>query len=229
MESVIIAAILLSILNVGETKTIKLYQGPINSYRCTPRSPTDDDAWFFKRTKNEPPVALTHVFCGEIKGAKAQGFHSRYLAKQTHPQCARTTGKIFQNYDQVTEDNIDRWCTFEAEGIEVLSNPATNTYTKKTTNQGQLNKFFPDNWTPQDVVDIALKIYHVCGRSGGSEICIKNYRSDKCPNDVFSIMIFTDDKRNIISVFPTEEKSCACDYKKVKDKFDNYRPPRNEL
>lgn len=237
MESVIKPiAIVLSVATVVAAIS---YSDP-NAYRCTSGSPTEDPV--FSDTQPSA-VALTHIFCGDIKGGKAQGFHSRHLAYQNtkvgeinQPQCAWATGKITQNYVEVKKDeDMDKDCTFDSEGIEVLSTfdnnwyPPRATLIKKGTNQGKLNKFFPDAMKPQQVVDIARKIFYVCMKGkmgqGPGEVCIKNYRIGSCLTDKLSIMIFTDGT-NIVTAFPMDnDASCACDYESVKNNFDNYNLP----
>ena len=118
--------------------------------------------------------------------------------------------------------NYDGDCTFESERILVLRGPQQNPpdYVEKTTNQGNPNKFFPDNWTPHKIVDIAVIIYNEC-KAGNKDVCMKNYRNAGCHKfyDQFSIMIYTDGQV-INSVFPTDRKDCTCDYNKIAHHFD---------
>ena len=220
------------------------------TYQCTSDSPTRDHAY---SRNTDPPVALTHIFCGDFApNGKAQGFHSRYLAYRNngprevnHPQCAYATGKITQNGKEVKHGiGMDGRCTFYSEGISVLSAyerhdpnnanilifPPRTTYITKDP-KGRLNKFFPDNWTPAFIVEIALRIYHACaeGRGGTGRVCMRNYENERCRSSVtkmpekISIMIFFD-RQNINSAFPTDDH-CTCDYEKpeVRRQFDELR------
>ena len=215
MESVVKVVVLL--LSVA-TLAVAAGVNP-NAFVCTSKSPTSPPVY----SNTNPPVALTHIFCGEInKNQKAVGFHSRNLSNMNSepggtndPPCARATGKI-----TCDSTNFCRKCPFSAEGIEVW-NKNTATYIKKTTNKGNLNKFFPDSWIPQFIVDLAIKIFKTCMNGvmpeKVSEIaCLKKYKiaDHDCPVSVFNIKIFTDGvHKAIATIFPTSVNDLKrCDY-----------------
>ena len=209
METVVKVAVVLSVATVAAAVS---YDAP-NTFQCTSDSPTSDPVF----SNTSPPVALTHIFCGEIKSGKAQGYHSRYLANKhsrpggvNHPRCAKTTGKLVGDISS----KLCQKCPFDAPVIEVLQNKDTSTYITKKTNQGNPNKFFPDAWKTQYVVDVALNIFRLCmnGNMGvGSKVaCLKNYKIVNCKE--FNIVIFTDGT-NIITAFPTNINDLTgCDY-----------------
>ena len=188
-----------------------------NAFECTSKSPSSKPAVY---SNTDPPVGLTHVFCGEIdQRGKAVGFHSRYLAKQNskpggtnHPPCAKATGKI-----TCASTKVCQKCTFTSQGIEVLNE--NGVYVKKETNANKPNKFFPDSWKPEFIVDLAIKILEACMPNGAmvegdKKVCFKDYKikDHDCLNsvDVFNIVMFTDGKK-IVTIFPTDELG-KCDY-----------------
>ena len=185
-----------------------------NTFECTSKSPTSPPEY----SNTKPPVALTHIFCGEInKKGKAVGFHSRHLSNMNskpggtnYPPCAKTTGKLTCKSEKLCQK-----CIFYAEGIEVLGKD--NKYIKKKTNQGNLNYFFPDSWKPQFIVDLAIKIFKTCMKEVMPEnvskvACLKKYKITGCSEEEFNIIIFMDGK-HIATIFPTSVKDLEmCDY-----------------
>ena len=214
MESVVKVVVLL--LSVA-TLAVAAGVDP-NVFECTSKSPTSPPVY----SNTDPPVALTHIFCGEInKKGKAVGFHSRHLSnmnskpgKTNYPPCARATGKLTCGSTKLCQK-----CPFYAKGIEVLGED--NKYIKKTTNQGNPNYFFPDSWKPQFIVNLAIKIFKSCMKGEMPEnvskvACLKKYKitDHDCSISVFNIKIFTDGVRKAIAtIFPTSVKDLKmCDY-----------------
>ena len=123
-----------------------------NEFKCLSESPTTTAVY----SNTATPVALTHIFCGEIdNNGRAVGFHSRYLANQNskpggtnYPPCARATGKLTCSIKgtALATAQLSQKCVFASDGIEVLNKDGK--YVKKTTNQGNPNYFFPDSWKP---------------------------------------------------------------------------------
>ena len=104
-------------------------------FTCTAESPVNEQNF----SDTNPPVALTHIFCGDIvrkpNSVKAQGFHSTALVNTDGNACARPTGNIWcatVGYD-MEECNS---CFFYSEGIEVYDS-LNDRYVEKTTNVGQ--------------------------------------------------------------------------------------------
>ena len=216
MESV--AKVVVLLLSVS-TSVVAAGVDP-NAFECTSKSPTSPPVY----SNTNPPVALTHIFCGEInKNKKAVGFHSRHLSNMNskpggtnYPPCAKATGKITCDSTKLCQK-----CPFSAEGIEVLLDKKTETYIKKTTNQGNPNKFFPDSWKPQFIVDLAIKIFKACMNGVMPEnvskiACLRNYKitDHDCSASVFNIKIFTDGvHKAIATIFPTSVNDLKmCDY-----------------
>ena len=217
MESVVKVVVLL--LSVA-TLAVAAGVDP-NTFKCTSESPTSPPVY----SNTKPPVALTHIFCGEInKKGKAVGFHSRYLSNMnskqgetSDPPCAKATGKI--TCDSYSTKLCPK-CPFSAEGIEVW-NKNTATYIKKTTNKGNLNNFFPDSWKPQFIVGLAINIFKTCMKGkmpekGSKVACLKRYKITdyNCSVSVFNIKIFTDGVlKAIATIFPTSVNDLKrCDY-----------------
>ena len=170
MENIVKVAIILSVATAAAAGV-----DPKN-FQCTSNSPTSTPMF----SNTNPPVALTHIFCGEIKDGEAQGFHSRYLANRNtgpnevnNPQCARATGSLYQYYDMElgSDEDMNTQLTFKSEGIEVYDR---KTYIKKGTNKGNLNKFFPDAWKPQYVVDVIATTYRACMDKVNDKDKVKN-------------------------------------------------------
>ena len=237
MENIVKVAIILSVATAAVAGI-----DPKN-FQCTSKSPTSNPVF----SDTNPKVALTHIFCGEIKLNKkrkkeAKGFHSRYLANRNtgpqennNPQCARATGSLYQNEKLCSEEDMITQYTFESEGIEVYDG---TTHIKKGTNKGNRDKFFPDAWTPEHVVDVIVRTYHACkDKVEDKKVCMKNYVSENekpLENEVFSIMIFTDGSDTISTAFPIDKESrpdeCHCDYNdpKVNSKFKDVKMPHTD-
>ena len=154
-----------------------------------------------------PHVSLTHIFCGQIKEKEAQGFHSRNVTGlNSDKPCARTIGKI-------TGDNTKK-CPFSAGGIEVLHN--NGRYVSRSAKDKRPQTFFPDDWDPPSIVELAQDIFHHC--TGNSKLingkaCLKDYKfpdSDACPQKTMNIKINIREGI-IISAFPIAklDKSCG--------------------
>ena len=112
METIVKVAIVLSVATVAAAINVVP-----DTFQCTSDSPTSDPVF----SNTNPPVALTHIFCGEIKNGKAQGYHSRYLANKhskpggiNHSRCAKTTGKLVCD----TGTKLCQKCPFDAPVIE---------------------------------------------------------------------------------------------------------------
>lgn len=220
MEGVIKAVMMLSVV----ASCVAVHQVPAYTFRCVRNSPTTPPATF---SKTEPPVALTHIFCGEIdnKNGKASGFHSRYLSSRTLPAGrppAKVTGRISQG---CRVRKLQKQCPFDGE-VTKIWNGNINSYVTKDNHDRPTNKFFPDAWKPRRIVNIAVEIYTICmgGKMtlGPDDVCIKNFKAEHCTyHEVseFSITIFTDGA-NIISAFPTKnDPNCRCDYDKHRAAF----------
>ena len=184
-------------------------------FQCTSASPITQDPVF---SNTNPPVALTHIFCGQVKTNKdnqktAEGFHSRRLANMNSnpggansPRCAQAVGKTTCARSGLSMSECQK-CPFYSQGIEVYDSN-TGAYIHKEANQGNPNKFFPDAWTPEHIVNLALHVFQqrMGGKmgTGPSEACLLNVAVDGCGNTRTAVTIYTDGE-NIISAFPVDK------------------------
>ena len=81
MEIVVKFIIVLTVATVAATSSSKPAQNSLKLqdpkiFNCNQASPTSKPPVFSTTT---PHVALTHIFCGEIKEGEVKGFHSRHL------------------------------------------------------------------------------------------------------------------------------------------------------
>ena len=107
----------------------------VDKFKCTKESPYNKVV-YSKDTK--PPVSLTHIFCGQIKGqrkkAAAQGYHSTYLTKiwKIDDQPANIIGET-----RVSECGNRKKCPYFTDGVKVrLKN---GKYLKKDLKNRQAN------------------------------------------------------------------------------------------
>ena len=175
------------------------------TFKCAAGSPLTNDPEY---SNTNPPVALTHIFCGQIKNGEAEGFHSRALVnKNNDPVCARLIG------DWYCPGNLELRpehckCSFSSPGAEVLSNINANPprYTAKISYGGGPYNFFPDSWDAEKIVEVALKAFKEL-KPGKTSYCLKGVKIDDCPS--VNVKIFTDETRTIIvSAFPVDKKDC---------------------
>lgn len=89
---------------------------------CNANSPATEDI----QSPTVPPIAITHIFCGQIKGGKAEGFHflppkklenmyGKVSEKNTNPalQCYKTV-EVFNSATTkwIARDNVDSFCFY---------------------------------------------------------------------------------------------------------------------
>ena len=155
------------------------------NFQCTKTSPTATAVW----SNTQPQVALTHIFCGQIQGGKAEGYHSR--PNDRDPVCARANNKL-QEYEtyplkcykkievrQFNDGFRDKWIAREP-----------GTYC-----------FFPSGWDIVETVNVLVGIYNRCqNQRDPDKICYTNY---PYPNGgSFGIVIFMNGNNAINSAFP---------------------------
>ena len=152
----------------------------------------------FLATLHVPPVALTHIFCGQIKkkcnGEKqAEGRHSRPGLKD--PTWARTTIRFESLNTAYVTTAVD---IYDAEAKEWIS---------KTTGHTEYY-FFPGAWNIETTVDKLIDVYNHCNRASSRQpdLCIKNYVYDG--GKPFDITLFLDQEKRIVSAFPMRKGSC---------------------
>ena len=152
----------------------------------------------FSNTK--PQVALTHIFCGQIKvkstgQKKAEGWHSR--PKNKSPSCATTTGLQPPHPNASNVYYATKVAIYDAKDIQWIPRNNRKKY-----------YFFPGKWDIVTTVNNLIDVYQRCnGATSKGSVCIKNYRDGGNP---FDIHIFLDNQKppRIISAFPGPTGSC---------------------
>ena len=143
-------------------------------FECDKSSPTAAAVW----STTQPPVALTHIFCGQInEKGKAEGFHSRTNNKD--PVCARANNKI------LVDTTFPLSCYGKLE-VRQLLNGFSNWI---AWNPGTYC-FFPLGWDIVETVNVFVGIYNQCQNKRDSDkICYTNY-SHPDKSGTFVIVIF---------------------------------------
>lgn len=158
----------------------------------------------------EPQVALTHIFCGQIKvkstgQKKAEGWHSR--PKNKNPSCATASGFQPSYRDAANVYYATKVFIYDAKDMQWIRRDNLQKY-----------YFFPGQWDIVTTVNNLIDVYQRCnGTTSKGDVCIKNYRDGGNP---FDIHLFLDDQepRRIISAFPGPTGSCKqnCQYPLIK-------------
>lgn len=142
-----------------------------------------------------PTVALTHIFCGQIQGNDAEGFHSRPNNK--NPRSARAENLIFETNalrcygkEQVYDAKYSRWIDRPV--------PSTGYFC-----------FFPEAWSIADTVANIQSIYNHCiAHIDNGHICGRNYN-----NQGFDVIVFlraVDAGHEVVSSFATPSQDVYC-------------------
>lgn len=152
------------------------------TFHCEESSPISDSLW----SNGSPNVALTHIFCGQIKrddkgGVRACGFHSR--PNNQDPVCARACGS-HNDYGVIR--------CYEA--VEVWDE-----YTEQWVPRSELENgfcFFPASWSIVDTVTNLQAIFNHCHdyiykENNALRICGRNYK-----NLGFDVMLILQDSKN---------------------------------
>ena len=194
METIVKALMVLTLATAATAAGVNPSQ-----FRCTTQSPVQAPQF----SNTNPQVALTHIFCGQVKNGKAEGFHSRALVNTVGTACAKPTGKLqCANFEPMENCR----CSFTSEGISVYdSYKYTGRYIEKTSNAGNLNYFFPDNWDAEEIVNVALNVYRNSNSiKRGNDRCLKNITIKGCEGPNINVQIYTDGT-NIVSAFPVKK------------------------
>ncbi len=131
-----------------------------------------------KHTEHFQRGALKHIFDGEINGrGKAVGFH--------YEDFPGTKGKVIEGTRSKPNKEGVYTGKVEIEGV------------KKTANHGK-STFFPEDWTPQQVVDAINEAYRDREFVKGS----KNTYIGESKEGVEISMYINDETGKIISAFP---------------------------
>ena len=192
METIVKALMVLTLATATAAAGVNPSQ-----FRCTTQSPVQAPQF----SNTNPQVALTHIFCGQVKNGKAEGFHSRALVNKVGQACAKPTGTLqCANFGPMEECR----CSFTSVGISVYDNNSER-YIKKTSNAYSLNYFFPDNWYAEEIVKVALNVYRNSKSiKKGNDYCLKNIKIKDCNGPNINVQIYTDGT-NIVSAFPVKK------------------------
>ena len=142
-------------------------------FECDKSSPTAAAVW----SNTQPPVALTHIFCGQInEKRKAEGFHSHPNNKD--PVCARANNKI------LADTTLPLSCYGKLEVRQLL-----NGFSNWIARNPSTYCFFPSGRDIVETVNVLVGIYNQCQNKRDSDkICYKNYSHPDKPG-AFGIVI----------------------------------------
>lgn len=150
----------------------------------------DDPVW---STGTPPAVALTHIFCGEIKdqGKTVEGFHSR--PHNRNPTCAKASG---------LEENISGLRCFSNVAVRDAKNNKWMPRTVKTKHYC----FFPESWSIADTIARIRAVYSECkNKIWKNRICGRNYE-----NASFDMIIYLGNGKEVVSSFATPSQEVRC-------------------
>lgn len=138
-------------------------------------------------------MALTHIFCGQIKdqGKTAEGFHSR--PRNRNPTCARASrfqAKINGLRCYYSE------AVYDAKNIKWVPRTVTSHYC-----------FFPESWRSiAETVARIRAVYSYCkNKISNNQICGRNYE-----NAGFDIIIYLRNGKEVVSSFATPSQEVRC-------------------
>lgn len=165
------------------------FSAPVNpaAFTCTKWSPISEPEW----STGTPSVALTHIFCGEIKKTgtltSVDGFHARPGNK--NPASARARDFAFDKNSLRCFRNED---VYDAKDSEWRSRivPATGHFC-----------FFPQTWSKSDIVTNIQRVYDHCqAYNKNKQICGRNYAGMG-----FDVILFMSDTnpQRVVTSFAT--------------------------
>ena len=171
-------------------------------FQCDTDSPTNDPVY----SDTTPPVALTHIFCGQVIKGKAKGFHSRALVNKVGKACAIATEPIKCDKNHLGMADCSK-CAFTA-GAKVSPDSTDAKYITKTSSGGGPYIFFPDSWGAKKIVDVALEAFDKLP-AGETDYCLKDVKIDGCEG--INVKIFTNGALDtkILSAFPVDDSNCT--------------------
>ena len=164
--------------------------------QCTQQSPMAASVW---DQRGQPHVNMTHIFCGQINGTKAEGFH--YRTNDLDPPSAQT-----RDYDPNSVPPFAR-------GVSVW-NANTRQWVIKSLPSGKDHFFFfpTSDFPSQNNLVIALrKGYLQCGNIGPNinTLCLQKGKwSGQQLNYDTNIFLTKEPNRRIISAFPDRSGTC---------------------
>lgn len=171
---------------------------------CSKWSPLETAVW----STGTPPVALTHIFCGQIKdnGKTAEGFHSRPNNKD--PTSAKAT-----NYQSI----INGLRCYRDEAVFDAKNV---NWVPRTPPSSKHFCFFPEAWSITVTVQNIQRIYKYCIRAiSNNQICGRNYMGQG-----FDVIVFLQSGNRVVTSFatPSQEVPCGvqCDLRNLHNYFE---------
>ena len=194
------------------------WNGDLDNYFCNRWSPLLEH--YVSRT--DPPVAITHIFCGHIKFSRmrdgrikvsSEGFHARPGNK--NPRSAQVKFPIkYLGY------GVNRsYCPYKAKVENVMVLDARQwKLVPREHNSNKYFMFFPSSWGKEYLVNRITEVFQTCKNGGrdstncvtnGNMICKRNYNYEKCPHDSLAFKLFLsgqEDHRLVVSAFP--DASC---------------------
>ena len=205
MEIVVKFIIVLTVATVAAISSSKPAQNGLKLqdpkiFNCNQASPTSKPPVFSTTT---PHVALTHIFCGEIKEGEVKGFHSRHLVdtNSKRQNCARTIGSITCN-----RTTCPKW-PFSAEGIKLaIKKEGKYIYKSRKAKENQPQTFFPDDWDPLFIEKLAQNISDHCMSNSmleNGKACLKDYKFPTAMTALRKQPILRYTLTNIILPLPT--------------------------
>lgn len=160
------------------------------NFKCDESSPVSTPVW----SNTNPPVALTHIFCGQInKKGEAEGFHS--FSGQQDPPCAKASEERMNTYPLDCYKKIE---VYQSTTKKWIPRNYPSTYC-----------FFDEDLSVKDTVKILTEIYNDCkNQRDKDKICYQM-------NKKVGIVIFTNGVtkgEQIVSAFPvpTQVQSMPC-------------------
>ena len=172
---------------------------------------------------------LTHIFCGEIEGAAARGFHSRPNGQDPPADSARKCARPWKNIP----NHVTYFGFPASEGSEVF-NANTNKWIRRQADTNYYG-FFPNQWTVSDVVNKVSKCTYECCQLPGVDcvgnsktICLAGFTQANSRVS-FDVTVFlttsTQTRIDMVSTFPVKTgdcnncgRNCRCDVKQLKNK-----------
>ena len=200
----------LFVVNILVVNGVKEWERSLNRYFCNKWSPVLDSEKYVSKT--DPPVAITHIFCGEVKGngseTEVEGFHSRPSGR--NPRSAYIAGPV----TYLGRPSTNCPYTTAAENVMVRHARDGKYYPRNKTS---VLFFFPRSWGKQSLVDRIVTVYKDC--TGAKKRCCvvkhtatghidsicKNYKYPNCSKENLVIKLFIswqDGGYHIVSAFP---------------------------
>lgn len=166
-----------------------------SSFRCQKYSSVDGTSTW---STGYPSVAMTHIFCGQIKNKVAEGFHA-------YPESKRNAWTAVGRFDASTRSKLIP-CYFEE---SVFDANANKWISRRVPPSGHFC-FFPVSWSIEQIVTNLQAIFSHCKTkiTSKNRICGRNYQ-----NMGFDVIIFLSKnkaRRKIVSSFATLPHEYMC-------------------